>query len=339
MRRALLVLFCGLALTLLPLSARAADVDLPTYVLRLATARDALTQAQSLAGAQRDAAIQRAQDALTGIDNVTIDGQRYPTAHGDALDALRRTPPEIERASVELTTLHALMTNAQAAAPDTRARQRLDDVLRDRAFHEAEPNIVQRQVIRAQSWVGEQVRRLFRPFQRARPPNAPADTPGAGPLARLFAALGSPIILILLVLVLAAVIAFFITRRFRTRKKKAKEEAPLPPRTAAEWWQHADALATRGDYRAAIRALFLGTLTELDERRLVPFDRALTDREYLREAQRQQRWLIEPLRPFVRLVEEIVYANAPCHAAEYATARGYMDAVRRSPNPAPEAAV
>ena len=103
----------------------------------------------------------------------------------------------------------------------------------------------------------------------------------------------------------------------------------MPPRTAAEWRQQADMLAARGEYRAAVRALFLGTLTELDERRLVAFDPALTDREYLREAQRQQSWLIEPLRPFVRLVEAIVYADAPCRAAEYDQARAFTEDVRR----------
>ena len=70
-------------------------------------------------------------------------------------------------------------------------------------------------------------------------------------------------------------------------------------------------------------------MTDLDERRLITFDPALTDREYLREARRQQAWLAEPLRPFVRLVESIVYAAAPCDAAAYAQARGFTDDVRR----------
>src|SRR5690348_6299292 len=58
---------CGVLLGVLPLSVRAADVDLPTYLQRLTAARDAVTQAQPLAGPPRDAAIQRARDALTGI--------------------------------------------------------------------------------------------------------------------------------------------------------------------------------------------------------------------------------------------------------------------------------
>lgn len=324
------MIVCMVALGWLPDAVRAADVDVPVYVQRLTTAQDALTQAQALAGTPRDAAIQRARDALTGIDSVTVDGTRYPAPQSDALAALRRTPPDTERAVTELTLLRALLADEQGTVPDTQARRNLDRILSDRAFQSAEPNAVQAQAIRFQSWIGEQLRRLFRPLQRVKPPpNAPANTPGAGPVARLLALLGSPLLLILVALALAAVIIFVIARRWRKSERKAADAATLPPRTAAEWRQQADMLAAQGDYRAAVRALFLGALTELDERRLVVFDPALTDREYLREAQRQQSWLAEPLRPFVRLVESVVYANAPCHAAEYRRARAFTDDLRQ----------
>jgi len=323
------VAICVVALACLPDAVRAADVDLSVYIQRVTTARDALAQAQSLAGAPRDAAIQRAREALDGIDGVTVGGTRYPAPQSAALAALRRSPPDTEQAVVELTSLHALLTDAQSATPDPQAREKLDRVLSDRAFREAEPNAVQKQAIRFQSWIGEQLRRPFRPLRRVPTPNAPANIPGAGPVVRLLALLGSPVLLIVLALACATVVTFFIARRRRRRTRKPAADAALPPRTAAEWRQHADALAAQGDYRAAVRALFLGTLTDLDERRLVAFDPALTDREYLRETQRQQWWLVEPLRPFVRLVEAIVYANAPCHAAEYARARSFTDDLRQ----------
>jgi hypothetical protein len=325
MRSLLLFALCGIWLGFLPLTARAADLDLPTYIQRLTTAGDALAQAQALAGAPRDAAIQRARDALTGIDGVTVDGTRYPAPHADALAALRRSPPDIERAGAQIAALRTLLVDEQTTAPDPQARQKLATVLSDRAFHPAEPNLVQKQATRVQSWIGEQVRRLFRPLTRTQPPTAPQGTPGAGPLAQLLALLGSPAVLILIALLIAAAIVALRLRRGRKRAKRTADDEVMPPRTAAEWRQQADLLAARGEYRAAVRALFLGTLTELDERRFVAFDPALTDREYLREAQRQQSSLIEPLRPFVRLVEAIVYADAPCRAAEYDQARAFTD--------------
>jgi hypothetical protein len=328
-RGLLLLTLCGIGLGLLPLTVQAADIDLPTYIQHLTTAGDALAQAQTLAGAPRDAAIQRARDALTGIDGVTVEGTRYPAPHADALAALRRSPPDIERAGVQIAALRALLADEQSGVPDPQARQKLATVLSDRAFHAAEPNLVQKQATRVQSWIGEQLRRLFLPLTRTRTPAVAPGTPGAGPLARLLSLLGSPALLIVIALLLAAAIVVLRLRRGHKRAKRTADEDATPPRTSAEWREQADTLAAMGEYRAAVRALFLGTLMELDERRLVAFDPALTDREYLRAAQRQQSWLIEPLRPFVRLVEAIVYADAPCRAAEYDQARAFTDDVRR----------
>ena len=68
---------------------------------------------------------------------------------------------------------------SKPTAPDPQARQKLDTVLSDRAFHAAEPNLVQKQAIRVQSWIGEQLRRLFRPLTRPGTPIAPPDAPPA----------------------------------------------------------------------------------------------------------------------------------------------------------------
>lgn len=306
----------------------AADVDLPTYVQRLAAAQDALTQARTLNGTPRDAAIQRAQAALAGIDGVTVDGTHYPPQHADALDALRRAPPDVDRALAQVTTLRSTLAGGGNGTPDPQARQKLDTVLSDRAFREPEPNAAQRQVARLRDWIGAQFRRLFQPARRVPQPKTPDTAPGDNTASNLLALLASPLTVLLLALIASIVIAVLVVRYRRRRAKRRTDDAEAPPRTAAEWREVADALAARGDHRAALRALFLGTLTELDERRLVAFDPALTDREYLREAQRQQRWLAEPLRPFVRLVEAVVYADAPCGAAEYARAREIVDGVR-----------
>jgi hypothetical protein len=319
----ILLTFCALST---PQNVRAADVDLPTYAQRLTAARDALVQGRNEVGARRDAAVQRAQDALAGIDGVTVEGARYPVQHQSVLADLRRSPPDIERAIAELDALRVALSDEQGARPDPQARAKLDEVLRDRAFREAEPNAVQRQALRFRAWVGEQLGKLLRPFRRINPPQAPPGTPGAGPLTNFLALLGNPVTIV----ALAALIAAILLLRWRVlrRRRAPRRQGPdFRQRTASEWREYAASLPARGEYRAAVRALYLGTITELDERRLVRFDPALTDREYFREAQWQQPWLAEPLRPFVRLVEGIVYAGAPCGAAEYARARAAADAV------------
>lgn len=324
------VLCVAFFLILVPTDTRAADVDLPTYAQRLTVARDALTQAQTQTGAMRDASVRRATDALAGVDGVTVDGTRYPAQHGDALDALRRAPPELDRALAVVTTLQSAVAETQAAKPDAQARQKLDDILRDRAYHAAEPNAAQKQFLRFRAWLGEQWRKLTEPLRRADPPapNTPDTVPGAGGFASLLAFLVSPPVLIALALVIAGIVIILLLRR--RKKRDGPKDHAEPQRTAGGWRVYAAELAARGDHRGAVRALFLGTLTEFDERGLVSFDATRTDREYLREAQRQQGWLAEPFRPFVRLVEAVFYADAPCGDAEYERARAYADDVSRT---------
>ncbi len=284
-------------------------------------ARDALTQAKAQFGPPRDASVQRARDALAGIDGVTADGARYPTQHRDILTTLARMPPDVERALAEVETLRAALVAQQGARPDPQARAKLDTVLSDRAFRDAEPNWAQVQALRFRSWLGEQIGKLFRPLDRINPPGPPKDAPGVAPVTSFLSLLGNPYTLLALAAVAALILLILWLRRRAKRAKRAKRDPEFRERTAAEWQDHAAALAILGEYRAAVRALYLGTITALDERGLVPFDPALTDREYLRAAQTQHGWLAEPLRPFVRLVEGIVYANAPCGAGEYARAR------------------
>ena len=316
-----------LLVLVVPAPARAADVDLPAYLQRLAQARDALTQAKAQFGPPQEASVQRARAALTGIDGVTVDGAPYPVQQQNILTTLARTPPDIERALAEIETLRAVLAAEQGARPDPQARAKLDDVLRDRAFRTPEPNWVQQQALRFRSWLGEQIERLFSPLDRIRPPDLPQDAPGAAPVASFLASLANPWTLLALAAIVALAILPLWLRRRERRARRAKRESAWRARTAVEWQDHAAALAARGDYRAAARALYLSTITALDERRLVAFDPAWTDREYLRAAQTQHGWLAEPLRPFVRLVEEIVYADAPCGTQEYARARALADGV------------
>lgn len=314
-------------LVLLPTTVRAAEVDLPTYLQRLTQARDALTQAKTQFGPPREASVQRARDALAGIDGVTVDGARYPPQHQGTLTTLGRTPPDVERALAEVETVRAALVAEQGTRPDPQARAKLETVLRDRAFREAEPNFAQVQALRFRSWLGEQFDKLFRPLNRINPPEPPQDAPGIAPVSRFLAFLGNPWTLLALAAIVAVVLLLLWLRRRERRARRAKQEPEFRERTAAQWRDHAATLAARGDYRAAVRALYLGTITALDERGLVPFDPALTDREYLRAAQAQHGWLLEPLRPFVRLVEQIIYANAPCGVSEYARARELADGV------------
>ena len=192
---------------------------------------------------------------------------------------------------------------------------------------------MQQQIINFRQWVGEQWSRLTEPLRRVRTPNVtippPQPVAGGSGLAALLAALVSPPVLIALGVLLALFVCYLI---WRGRRRKAITAA-VPERTAQQWRDHAAALAAGGDYRAAVRALFLGTLRDLDERGVVPFDASRTDREYVRAVTERGDWLAEPVRPFVRLVEGILYGGARAGDAEYLEARQYADMVRAATGP------
>ncbi len=311
---------------------QAADVDLPTYVQRLTTARDALTQAEMQAGTQREASIQRATDALNGMDTVTVGSATYPAQVSGALGTLRRQPVDTQRAQAEVTVLLDTVRAVQRTTPDAQARQKLDTILQDRAYHPAEPNPAQEQFSRFRGWVGEQLRRLFSPLDRINPPTLPSPrtTPGINRLATALAFFASPHFLIGLATIAALVVLLLTLWRRRWRRTRRVTETAEPQRSAREWRDHADMLAARGEYRAAVRARYFGTLREMDERGLLAFDAARTDREYVRAATDSQIWLAEPLRPFVRMVEAIFYADAPCGAPEYRAACDHAAAVSQT---------
>lgn len=312
------------------LPVRAATVDLPTYVQRLTTARDAITQARNQGAAGRDTSIRRATDALNGIDSVTVDGATYAPQLDEARESLRATTSDLDRSLTLVTTLHDTAAATMRSTPDPAAHGKLDDVLRDRDFHQDQPNVVQQQVLRFRNWLGEQFRRLTAPLRRINPPNpnlpTPSNVPGVTGFAAVLAALGSPQALIAYAVIIALALTVIVWRR--RPKGSAVDTRAVPERTAREWRDYAAELAARGEHRAAIRSLLLGVLRDLDERGIVPFDPARTDREYLRAVSEHGEWLAEPFRPLVRLVEGVFYGGAPCGHAEYERARAEAEALR-----------
>jgi hypothetical protein len=89
----------------------------------------------------------------------------------------------------------------------------------------------------------------------------------------------------------------------------------------------AGTLAAGGDYRAAIRYLYLSTLLLLDERRALRYDRSLTNREVLAQIASDEA-LVERLRPVVDEFDRVWYGFAPVDEAEYEEYRRQIGRVR-----------
>ncbi len=89
-----------------------------------------------------------------------------------------------------------------------------------------------------------------------------------------------------ILLALVATFAFFAIRQARwqtnlKRKAKAMLEEDEPERTLDEWLERAKLLESQGQFREAVRCLYLACLLKFDEARIARFDRGQTNWEHL----------------------------------------------------------
>lgn len=136
------------------------------------------------------------------------------------------------------------------------------------------------------------------------------------------------IVLLLALLLLMVVIRAMMQRRKQTTEEESErsvfEEEELEPIVVEPepWLQEATARANAGDYRGAVRALFIAGLMQMDRAGLIRFERARTNGDYLRAVRRQgARAVYEQLLPFARGFERIWYGDASADESDYRQAR------------------
>ena len=126
---------------------------------------------------------------------------------------------------------------------------------------------------------------------------------------------------------LGLVIAFFI-RQIRmnliiearddvsgtTQEQVATERAALARAEIAE---------ASNDFRGALRFLYLSAILHLQERGVLPYDKSLTNREYLHQAQVNID-LQARLGPAVTVFDEVWYGHKPCDAETVADYRNLL---------------
>ena len=88
------------------------------------------------------------------------------------------------------------------------------------------------------------------------------------------------------------------------------------PLTAARALQQAQNLSTAGDYRNAVRYLYLASLLRLDERGLLRYDRSRTNREYLRSVDETPE-LASNLKDVIDVFDEVWYGYQPLDKSSY----------------------
>lgn len=140
--------------------------------------------------------------------------------------------------------------------------------------------------------------------------------------------LPTDLVILLTVLLLGGILAFI----FRDVWRNVLPETDLGDEnlavgeilTASQASQRARQLSSSGDYRQAIRYMYLSALLHLDERGLLRYDRSLTNREYLRQVSNQP-GLASHLRPVIEIFDKVWYGFQPVDEETYSQYTGQVE--------------
>jgi hypothetical protein len=126
----------------------------------------------------------------------------------------------------------------------------------------------------------------------------PKPKPFSPGSAGLISQIAQVIVIVLALAVLAYVLKLFLPRMLRNRgskKKKGKPQARIvlgeklePDQSATDLLSDAEALARRGELRAAIRKAYIALLVELGDRKIISLAQHKTNRDYLRSVREIQ---------------------------------------------------
>ncbi len=252
----------------------------------------------------------RAETLLAGLETATLPDGNIIELANRGWDSLLAEPPAVAAAS--LREFAQRLRDPLTALPlDSRAT--LENVLARREFQDAQPTIwelLYLQFLRFMEWL--------------------ADILGLGDVRdQDVRALLDCIIGTAGVIVVGAVLAFLIRM---LRRNLAREDDVLPlggniPAHATEAQSRAVDAATSGNFREAMRLLYIAALLHLDEVGLLRFDRTLTNREVLASVSHST-VLYTTLSPVVTQFDRVWYGYAPFGETDFEQMRHQIDALR-----------
>jgi hypothetical protein len=288
-RRALALLaLLGLCLAFAPLLARSQDagLDLVQY--------GALVR-EGLAAARRGDRIglEDAAGRLIVVREVRVDSGAVAVDNAWLQAELGRNPPDMGRIAERLGALADALAQPPGSAPAD-ALDRLAALLSQPPFARPEAGDSGRWLGDLLDWIVRFLEVVLRPTGRVS---------GNGTIITW--AIG-----ILGIALIAGVVLYLARglRRSIVRETQPGLDGSDPGLTARQALDQAGDLARDGDYRSAVRLLFLAALLRLDERHLLRYDRALTNREYL-ERVRDQPELRAALGPIVDIFDRVWYGH------------------------------
>ena len=185
-----------------------------------------------------------------------------------------------------------------------------------------------------QSALSRLMKQFLEWFKNLFPKPKPLSPGSAGFLTQI----AQVFVVILALAVLAYVVKLFLPRLLRNQrpKKKAKQEARIvlgeklePDQSARDLLLAAEALARRGELRAAIRKAYIALLVELGDRKIISLAQYKTNRDYLRAIQGVPR-LYPEVKQLTDSFEQYWYGLAHATETDWMAFRSaYEQALRR----------
>ncbi len=339
--RILPVVAVALALACRPiLAATPAQYDQALSQVQSAIAAQvgALHSGGSLPTAQRPANV--AARALAPIINVERPGhpaqpvnERLLLAALTAVDRPTPAPARLSQLQALNDQIVALRHDLQAPAPEHGSRvagqsavAAAHEVLSENLY-ESDPLPPPGLLDRFVNWLERILSRLFRPR------HAPTAPPPINPVfikGLLIALLAGAFA------VLVAVLVQWLRRRLPRAQPLALDEteaALVEARDTDSLRALAEQKASQGDYRLALRFIYLALLVALDTDGVLRFDRSKTNWEYLRALRASGRAdVYETMAPLTRDFDRIWYGFAATDSGDYARALAQYDALRAVSN-------
>jgi hypothetical protein len=280
--------------------------DLPTYTGWL---REAFAAAQRSDRIGLDEAAGR----LTTTTAVRLPGgTQVSVDNGWLRQALVDPDPDFQVIARRLgAVIDALAQPASTAPAD--ARQRLDQILSSPPF-ERDPLPNPNWLADFFDWLGRLLDSLLRPL-------------GSAP-SGINTTIGWAVGIIGALLLVGVVVYLLLGLRRAVVAPAQVADDPEANLTAREALDQAGDVARGGDFRAAMRLLYLSALLWLDERGKLRYDRALTNREYLdRVADNPS--LRARLAPVVETFDRVWYGHTSLDAETFAAYRRQVEELRK----------
>jgi hypothetical protein len=270
-------------------------------VKRAVTALDSLAQTDEEESAfdyaQRSAeTVQAVRNVLPRSQTVEWDGTTFNVDNAwlhEELDKLSKINQAeharvIQRIKERLQAVAERLNAVKSPAGGngkTEASRRLSEILqRPEYAHKA----------KSQSFLSRLLERLLK-WLRSLFPNPKPLSPGS---AGIFSQIAQFLVILLALAVIAYVVKLLLPRLRRADRSKKKEkktarivlgETLRPDQSANDLLTEAEALARRGDLRAAIRKAYIALLVEMGDRKIISLAQHKTNHDYLRAVRDNQR--------------------------------------------------